>query len=361
MGAYGLKTHIWNNNLRCIMLLILFPVLLLLLAFALVLLWTGYTRGGSSADGLTHALTIMPSAVPVTLGLSGAWFAVAFLGHQKMIDMSTGSVSVTKSQEPRAYKLLENLCISRGMTMPKLKVMETPVMNAFASGINTKNYTVALTRGLMNNLDDEELEAVIAHELSHIENKDVRTMIIAVIFVGIFAFFGESVIRNMFRVHMPRTSRHRRSGGDNAGVMIVIAIAIMALTYFFALMIRFSLSRRREYIADAGAVELTKNPDAMIRALEKISGRAALEGVPAEVREMAIENPRTGFAGMFATHPPIEKRIAALVQYAAGREGTKSRAPRPDYRQMAEDQARDVREKQSQKRPPFGRRNPWTK
>jgi len=202
---------------------------------------------------------------------------------------------------------------------------------------------------------------VIAHELSHIENKDVRTMIIAVIFVGIFAFFGESVIRNMFRVHMPRTSRHRRSGGDNAGVMIVIAIAIMALTYFFALMIRFSLSRRREYIADAGAVELTKNPDAMIRALEKISGRAALEGVPAEVREMAIENPRTGFAGMFATHPPIEKRIAALVQYAAGREGTKSRAPRPDYRQMAEDQARDVREKQSQKRPPFGRRNPWTK
>jgi len=321
MGAYGLKTHIWNNNLRCIMLLILFPVLLLLLAFALVLLWTGYTRGGSSADGLTHALTIMPSAVPVTLGLSGAWFAVAFLGHQKMIDMSTGSVSVTKS----------------------------------------KNYTVALTRGLMNNLDDEELEAVIAHELSHIENKDVRTMIIAVIFVGIFAFFGESVIRNMFRVHMPRTSRHRRSGGDNAGVMIVIAIAIMALTYFFALMIRFSLSRRREYIADAGAVELTKNPDAMIRALEKISGRAALEGVPAEVREMAIENPRTGFAGMFATHPPIEKRIAALVQYAAGREGTKSRAPRPDYRQMAEDQARDVREKQSQKRPPFGRRNPWTK
>ena len=359
MGSYGLKTHIWNNNLRCILLLILFPVLLLLLAFAFVLLFTGYTQDGSSAEGLTYALSAMPTAAPITLGISGAWFAIAFLGHQKMIDMSTGSVSVTKSQEPRAYKLLENLCISRGIITPKLKIMETPVMNAYASGINTKNYTVALTRGLMDNLDDEELEAVIAHELSHIENKDVRTMIIAVIFVGIFAFFGEMIIRNMFRVHMPRTSRHRRSGGDNAGAMIFFAAAIMVFAYFFAVMIRFALSRKREYIADAGAVELTKNPDAMIRALEKISGRATLEGVPPEVREMAIENPRTGFAGLFATHPPIEKRIAALVEYAAGRQGTRSRPQRPDYQQMAEEQAREAREKQSKKRPPFGRRNPW--
>ena len=357
MGAYGLKTHIWNNNLRCILLLILFPVLLLFLAFAVMLIWTSYTHSGSSADGLTLALNAMPSAAPVTFGLAGGWFAIAFLGHQKMIDMATNSVSVTKSQEPRAYKLLENLCISRGIVTPKLKIMETPVMNAFASGINTKSYTVALTRGLMDNLDDDELEAVIAHELSHIENNDVRTMIIAVIFVGIFAFFGESLLRNMFRVHMPRTSRHRRSGGDNAGAMIFFAIAIMVLVYFFAIMIRFALSRKREYVADAGAVELTKNPDAMIRALQKISGRAALENVPAEVREMAIENPRTGFAGMFATHPPIEKRIAALVKYAAGREGTKSRPARPDYRAMAEQQAREAKAKA--KRPGFGKRNPW--
>ena len=278
-----------------------------------------------------------------------------------MIDMATKSVSVTKSQEPRAYKLLENLCISRGIVTPKLKIMETPVMNAFASGINTKSYTVALTRGLMDNLDDEELEAVIAHELSHIENRDVRTMIIAVIFVGIFAFFGQALMRNMFRVHMPRMSRHRRSGGDNAAVMLVIAGVIMVLVYFFAVMIRFALSRKREYIADAGAVELTKNPDAMIRALQKISGRATLANVPAEVREMAIENPRSGFAGMFATHPPIEKRIAALVKYAAGHEGTSSRPVRPDYRAMAEQQAREAAEEKANSRrgTRLGRRNPW--
>ena len=360
MGAYGLKTHIWNNNLRCILLLILFPVLLLFLAFALLLLWTGFTQSGTGADGFATALNAMPSAAPITLGLAGGWFAIAFMGHEKMIDMATQSVSVTKSQEPRAYKLLENLCISRGINMPRLKIMETPVMNAFASGINTKSYTIALTRGLMDNLDDEELEAVIAHELSHVENNDVRTMIIAIIFVGIFSFFGQALMRNMFRVHMPRMSRHRRSGGDNAAVMIVIAGLIMMLVYFFAIMIRFTLSRKREYIADAGAVELTKNPDAMIRALQKISGRATLEGVPREVREMAIENPHAGFAGMFATHPPIEKRIEALVKYAAGREGTRSRPVKPDYRKMAEEQARAAQEAAKDKpRPTFGRRNPW--
>jgi len=153
MGAYGLKTHIWNNNLRCVFLLILFPILLLFLAFALVLLWAAYTQDVSNAEGLNYAIGAMPVAAPMILGLSGAWFGVAFLGHQKMIDLTTQSKSVTKSQEPRAYKLLENLCISRGIITPKLKVMETPVMNAFASGINSKNYTIALTRGLMDNLE----------------------------------------------------------------------------------------------------------------------------------------------------------------------------------------------------------------
>ncbi len=357
MGAYGLKTHIWNNNLRCAFLLVLFPLLLLLLAFALVLLWTGYTQNMPSDQGLSYALSAMPQAAPIVLGLSGAWFGIAFMGHQAMIDKATGTRSVTKSQEPRAYKLLENLCISRGITMPKLKVMETPVMNAFASGINTKNYTIALTRGLMDHLDDEELEAVIAHELSHIENRDVRTMIIAVIFVGIFAFFGETIIRNMFRVHMPRSHHHRRSGGGNAGALIFFAVAIMIFAYFFAVMIRFALSRKREYIADAGAVELTKNPDAMIRALEKISGNAKLETIPAEVREMAIENPRTGFAGLFATHPPIDKRIKALVKFAAGREGTQSKIRRNRNSDNEIDRVSD----NARNRPPFGRRNPWAR
>lgn len=331
MQAYGLKTHIWNNNLCCILLLCLFPVLLLALAFAGVLLFAGMTENNTAA-GFNTALAAMPAVAPWALGGAAGWFGVAFMGHQAMISAATKRTSLTRSEEPRAYKLLENLCISRGITPPRLMVMETPVMNAFASGINTKNYTITLTRGLMDSLDDAELEAVIAHELSHIKNHDVRLLIIAVIFVGIFSFFGEGIVRGMMHSNLGRVSRHRRSGSDNAAPLILIALAIMAISYGLAVLTRFALSRKREYMADAGAVELTKNPDAMISALRKISGRAEMKDVPAEIREMAIENPRTGFAGMFATHPPIEKRIDALIKFAGGRDyvaGPAKRMPAP--------------------------------
>ena len=327
LEAYGLKTHIWNNNIRSTLLLIAFPILLLALAYGILLVFMGVTTDGNVEDGLRLATQTMPTAVPVTLGLAGGWFGIAFFGHQKIISASVKSRALTQSEEPRAYNMLEALCISRGMTMPRLNVIETQQMNAFASGIRDRNYQITLTRGLMNGLDDAELNAVIAHELSHIRHKDVRMMIIAIIFVGIFAFVGESVVRGLFRTNMGRTDHHRRSGGGNAGALIFFGFALIAVAYLFAVLIRFTLSRKREYMADAGAVELTKDPDAMIRALEKISGRAQLQNVPDEIRELALENPRVGLGGAFATHPPIEKRIEAIVKFGGGRRGTQS-APR---------------------------------
>jgi len=308
----------------------------------------------SADQGLAYALSTMPRAAPIALGAAGGWFAIAFLGHQAMIDMATKSKSVTVTQEPRPYKLLENLSISRGQIMPRLKVIETPAMNAFASGVRDKNYTVTLTRGLMENLDDEELEAVIAHELSHIRNRDVRLLIIAVIFVGIFAFVGEGIVRGVFRTNLPRSDHHRRSGGGNAGALIFFAFAIIAVSYMLAMLTRFALSRKREYMADAGAVELTKNPDAMIRALRKISGNAELSGMPAEIKEMAFENPRIGLAGIFATHPPIEKRIEALVKYGGGRKDSQSLPHRERKSQTSAQE--NVTKKQ-----PFGPHKPWTR
>lgn len=352
LKAYGLKTHIWNNNLRSLMLLIFFPILLLFLAYALILLWIGFTSDGSATEGLLYAAESIPTAAPIALGVAGAWFSVAFFSHQAIIDAATKAKSLSQSDEPRAYKLLENLSISRGETMPKLKVIETPVLNAYASGIRDKNYTVTLTRGLLNEMGDEELEAVIAHELCHIRNRDVRMLIIAVIFVGIFAFVGESVVRGVFRTNLPRANNHRRSGGGNAGALIFFALAIIAVTYFIAIMIRFSLSRKREYLADAGAVELTKNPDAMIRVLQKLSGNADLKNVPDEVKEMAFHNPRVGLAGAFATHPPIEKRIEAIVKFGGGRIGTESKEERTqDTKFPSESHKRETKS--------FGRRNPW--
>ena len=149
MQAYGLKTHIWNNNLRSILLLILFPILLLGLSYAVLLIYLGVTSNLSLEEGAAAAIDFMPSAAPVALGAAGGWFAIAFVGHQKLIDLSTKARSVTPAQEPRAYRLLENLCISRGITMPRLKIIETPVLNAYASGIRDSNYTVTLTPGLM--------------------------------------------------------------------------------------------------------------------------------------------------------------------------------------------------------------------
>ncbi|OLF72980.1 protease [Maricaulis sp. W15] len=325
-GATGLRTHIWNNNLRSVFLLAAFPVLLIAIGYALTILMTGfgdpsYPQAGKDGGGtnfLTSEISRLPMIAAWSLGIAGVWFIIAWFGHQAMINAATGAHSVTRKDEPELYNLLENLCISRGLTMPKLAVIESGALNAYASGVREGQYTVTVTRGLMQRLNKAELEAVLAHELSHIRHQDVRLLVISIIFVGIISFVAEIMFRRMFWMGM-RAGGDRRSGGRGGGLVIVIAIAIIAVAYFLAIMIRFSLSRRREYMADAGAVELTRNPDAMISALEKISGNSDIEDSPDEVREMFIENPKSGFMGVFATHPPIEKRIEMLVEHAGGK------------------------------------------
>ncbi|WP_394694525.1 M48 family metallopeptidase [Hyphobacterium sp.] len=329
MGAVGLRTHIWNNNLKSILLLAGFPFLLMLLAFAAALVLTGmggdtYSSGQGGMDlgaDFSAAIDIWPTMALWSIIIAGIWFVIAWFGHQTMIDMATGAHSVTRQEEPELYNLLENLCISRGITMPKLKVIETDVLNAYASGLTDKQYTVTVTRGLMAKLNKAELEAVLAHELSHILNRDVRLLVVSVIFVGIFSFVAQIVFRSLFWGGLGGRSSGRRG---NAALLMIIAIAIVAVAYFLAIAIRFALSRKREYMADAGAVELTRNPDAVISALEKISGHAEMDNTPDGVREMMIENPKAGFAGVFATHPPIEKRIEALVEFAGGQRRVRS-------------------------------------
>ncbi|GLK53972.1 MAG: protease [Oceanicaulis sp.] len=325
LGATGLRSHIWNNNLKSVLLLAGFPVLLILLGLAVTWLTVGladpsagsYAGKGARPDLIGAELARLPSIAAWSLGLAGIWFVIAWFFHQSIINAATGARRVSRKEETRVWNLLENLCISRGLTMPHLAVIETPALNAYASGLREGQYTVTVTRGLVDRLDDAELEAVLAHELSHIRHKDVRLLVIAIIFVGIISFVAEIVFRRIFWFGL-RSGGDRRSGGRSGGLVIVAALAILAIAYLLAIVIRFSLSRRREYMADAGAVELTRNPDAMIAALNKISGHAEIETAPDEVREMFIENPKTGFMGLFATHPPIPKRIEMLVTYAGG-------------------------------------------
>jgi heat shock protein HtpX len=271
----------------------------------------------------------LAQAWPFAIAGAILWFGIAYAFYQNIIDAATGAKRVERKEEPKLYNLLENLCISRGITMPALRIMETEGLNAFATGLHKGQYSITVTRGLMNTLNDEELEAVLAHELTHIRNADVRLLVIAVVFVGIFSFVGEMTFRSLRFAGSggSRRSSGRGSGGG-AAIAIIVALVIVAIAYALAIVIRFALSRRREYLADAGAVELTKNPDAMISALQKISGNATVNA-PSEVREMFIENPHSDFASIFATHPPIEKRIEALAKFAGGRIAQPARASGP--------------------------------
>lgn len=319
LSAVGLKTHIWNNNISSIALLLGYPFLLILMVwmFFAGLEWWGKMDArphiAAQMDPMQAGLEGVANYGHWAVAAAGVWFVIAFLFHQQMINRSTGARPVSRKEEPKLYNMLENLCISRGMTMPKLCIIESPVLNAYASGISDKNYTITLTRGIIQTLNDDEIEAVIGHELTHIINRDVRLLIIGVIFVGMLSFLAEMAFRSLlYGGHYGRARTSSRGHRNQGGVMLV-AVVVLAIGYLLSLVIRFSLSRKREYLADAGSVELTKKPAAMMSALMKISGHSKLEKAPDEVRQMFIDN-ASPFLGLFATHPPIEQRIAVLEE-----------------------------------------------
>ncbi len=317
MGAYGLQTHIWNNQLKSLLLLAGFPILLAVLLLGLTIGYVGAVEEfRSMEEARALVLERFVGALPFAVLGACVWFLIAWVSHQRIIAASVGSRGLARADAPEIYNLLENLCISRGIAMPTLSIIETPQMNAFASGISERNYAITLTRGLIDRLDRDELEAVLAHELTHIRNQDVRLLIVAVIFVGIFSFVGELIFNGVFRsgVRMGGHTRSRRGDSRGGGLLIIVAVVVIVLAYLLAILIRFALSQKREYLADAGAVDLTRNADAMVSALQKISGRSEIDA-PDDVRQMMVDNP-VRFFGVFATHPPIEKRIDALRDYA---------------------------------------------
>ena len=183
MQYIGLDKQIRKNNFNSVLLLIAFPALLLGMCYALVYFL--------QKEHGTDPNTLFLQAAPAVLGGVGVWFLIAWAGHSAFIRMATGSKTLDRTENKRVYNLVENICISQGMTMPKVYIIEDDSLNAFASGINNRSYSVSLSRGIINKLDDDELEGVIAHEITHIKNRDVRLLIVSIIFVGIFAFLAE--------------------------------------------------------------------------------------------------------------------------------------------------------------------------
>jgi len=312
MGYAGLQNQIWRNNTRSVLLLVMFPLVFFLLTW-LFFFFISLQQENLSIEIINRNFLY---TIPwITIGVT-IWFIVAWFSHSAMIRAATDSRPLQRNENKRVYNLVENLCISTGMSMPAINIIEDDSLNAFASGIDKKSYTVSLSRGIIDKLDDQELEAVIGHELTHIRNKDVRLLIISIVFVGIFAFVSESLLRSM---RFGSLGRGKKGGGSG----IIIALVLAVVGYFLASLFRFAISRKREYLADAGSAELTKRPLALASALRKISADPTIEAVKRkDVAQLFIENPgvrddkRSFSPGiLFSTHPPIKKRIEILEQF----------------------------------------------
>jgi len=329
----GISAQIRRNKANTKRMFILYPL------FALII----------SAIPALIAWDWIPGAV--TLVIFALWYAVSYSDYANSICRATGSRPITRRENPRVYNLLENLCIACGMAdIPNLHVIETGTLNAFASGMKPGDYTVTLTRGIINKLDDDELEGVIAHELTHIRNGDVKLMTLSLVFNGIYRALPSLVRRfarrNLLSVSMASGRAVRKSGLKNVKnaknvlpaviVSFLLIWVLLKIVHGVATLMHFSISRKREYMADAGAARLTEKPWALAGALKKISGDACVDSVVNEdLAGMFIANPcvskglsgksKSGFNGLInkvfllddltATHPDIRVRIKVLEQF----------------------------------------------
>lgn len=333
MKYVGLQTQINRNNRMSILLLLAFPCIMLGMVWIFLAILNWLAGGYYDANGeLVHTLNIETvnyyflNAVPWVVGGVGIWFLIAYFANTSMVKAATGARALERRENPRIYNIVENLCMTCGMDMPKVNVVDDPQLNAFASGINKETYTVTVTTGLMDLLNDDELAGVIGHELTHIRNRDTRLLITSIVFVGIVSTIMSLVVRMMFNSMMWGGFSSRRDNEKGSGVstivIMIVGIICCAIAYFFTLLTRFAISRKREYMADAGGAELCGNPLALASALRKISGDPGLQNVEREdVAQLFIIHPQKFTSGfqdffnsMFATHPDTAKRIAFLEQ-----------------------------------------------
>lgn len=334
MRYVGMMTQIRRNNMRTMLLLLMFPVIMLGMIWVFLALLNYFGNGYYDQYGnIVHQLDAQTvnyyfvKAVPWVVGGVGLWFLIAYFSNAAMVRAATGARPLERRENPRVYNIVENLCMTCNMDMPKINVVDDPQLNAFASGIDKNSYTVTVTTGLLNLLDDDELAGVLGHELTHIRNHDTRLLITSIVFVGIVSTIMSMVVQMMYNAMWFGGGRRDRDEEKGNGLSIVVVLLIgaicCAIAYFFTLLTRFAISRKREYMADAGGAELCGNPLALASALRKISGDPGLQNVRRDdVAQLFIIHPQhfapglTGFfSSLFSTHPDTKKRIEILEQF----------------------------------------------
>ncbi|MGN0233094.1 MAG: M48 family metallopeptidase [Bacteroidaceae bacterium] len=332
MKYVGIHTQQASNNLKSLLLLFLFPCIMLGVVYVFLIVVSMLdisdpAYGEASEVNWDYVNYEMIQVLPWVVGIVGLWFLVAYFMNASMVRRATGARPLERRENPRVYNIVENLTMACGMPMPKVNVIDDPMLNAFASGIDDKSYTVTVTTGICDRLNDEELAGVIGHELTHIRNRDTRLLIISIIFVGIMSTIMSLSVRLMWNNMIfgtRRRSDNGREGNSGAGILLLfVAIVLSAIGYFFTLLTRFAISRKREYMADAGGAELCGNPLALASALRKISAHPGLGQVQREdVAQLFIIHPKgltsnltSMMDSLFSTHPSTESRIAYLEQF----------------------------------------------
>ena len=334
MRYVGMQTQIQRNNMLSIFLLLMFPTIILGIVWVFLAALNYFGNGYPDEYGeMVYHLDVSTvnyyfiTTIPwVVVGVL-IWFVIAYFGNVSMVQRATGARPVTRKENPRLYNIVENLCMTCNMDMPKINVVDDRQLNAFASGIDAKSYTVTVTTGLMDILDDDELAGVLGHELTHIRNHDTKLLITSIIFVGIISTIMSLVVRLTYQVFWSGGGRRRGNSKEGGGlsilVILLIGVVCCAVAYIFTLLTRFAISRKREYMADAGGAELCGNPLALASALRKISQNPGLDNVKrADVAQLFIIQPDEMKQGLmnfmnslFSTHPDVEKRIAILEQF----------------------------------------------
>ena len=342
MKYVGIQTQIWRNNRNTVILLLMFPVILLGMVFGTIMLldWLGYfCWDGVCPPGL-QATTFhwdiiwryFFDAMPFTLSMTGLWFLIAYFTNVSIIRHATHARPLERKENVRVYNIVENLCIAGGIEMPQINIVEDSSLNAFASGIDIKSYTITLTTGIIEKLDDAELSAVVGHELTHIKNRDTRLMVVCIVFVGIFSMMINvisRVLESMWRT--PRRRSSRKNDGAGAGLVLVLIVLLVwaVIGYFFSSLTRLAISRKREYVADAGGAELCGDPLALASALRKISADPGLASVQrSDIAQLYVIHPDEEFDNdmgltgliakaniLFCTHPDTPERIKLLEQF----------------------------------------------
>ncbi|MGI8925231.1 MAG: M48 family metallopeptidase [Tepidiformaceae bacterium] len=276
---------------------------------------------GGMVAGFLYAWGLSPAAMPGVLGVVGIalilYALFSYFSSTGVVLSISGAHEVTKEEEWEFVRRVENLCIGAGLPMPRTWVLEDSAPNAFATGRDPKTSHVVVTRGLLDKLEPAELEGVLAHELSHIGNYDIRVMTVVTVLVGVIALLSDLALR--FTFYGAGSRRGSRDKGGGAAALLVLAVALIGaiLAPIIAQLIRLAVSRRREYLADASGALLSRNPDALARALEKIvADEEPLEAANKATAHLYIANPlkehQSFLNNLFSTHPPIEERVRLL-------------------------------------------------